>query len=443
MINSLKNMLFNDWKWKLCALGFAVALWFICMNVTGTIIKVETIGVPLTIRNQDRLEEMVLQNEAAIKSTTVYLQVKGKQEEIERLKNDKDKIAAYINLGLMELRYIKNPGEPQSTLIYIDIDPLYRGVEVLNRTPRDFVVVIDKYETETKEVTVVPMGVAAEDYKYVKSESEPVNVKISGARSTLAKVAEIRAEVDIKDKTSGVELDVEPKAYDIDGYLVSGVEIKPETVNVKVSINKLGKIPILKPSYILEPPEGYVVTDIEWEPKYVEVIGLEEDIADMNPISLPDEDVSSLTDSKVYPYDLRAFLPSTLQIVNGTPQDAFTTITIERLVEKELNIQVKNLNIKGYTFTTEFMEETIPITIQAVESVIGNIDENDIIGSVDLAGLVDGVYTVPVDFILPEGVGIVGEQPTAEVTVSGNTPAETALPDTGDVTPKPSAASAP
>ncbi len=183
-------------------------------------------------------------------------------------------------------------------------------------------------------------------------------------------------------------------------------------------------MPILQPSIVGEPPASYVITDVNWEPTYAEVMGSEEAINNMGSISLDPVDVSSFTSNQEKTYDLWAYLPNTLQIVNRTPQQVTVTFKVERLIEKQLALPISALTIRGYSVGAAFTEETIPVTIQAIQSVIGGIEADDIIGTVDLTGLTEGVHTVPITLRLPTGVTVVGTPPTTEITISGGLPPE-------------------
>ncbi|MDR2903125.1 MAG: hypothetical protein LBU77_01260 [Clostridiales bacterium] len=421
MISGLKGLILKDLKWKICALGFSVALWLYCMNVTGATIKTDTISLRLTIDNEASLasENLVLENKAELESRYILLQIRGKREDVERLKRDTAKIKAYIDLAPIELHNSQKLGERQSTGVYVEKSGEFSGVEVINKTPPTVGITLDRYEKITRDIKVITSGNPSDNYSAGKTSANPETVEIWGARSTLAKIDYVGVNVDINGKTEDVTLSTAPIAYDVDNNIVAGdIKILPETADVSVSINKWGQMPIVRPTYTGGPPDGYVITAVEWEPKYAEVVGSEEAINTMQPIVLTPEDVSGFTMDKAVPHDLGDYLSEGLQIRNGTPQEVVVTYQVEQLIEKTFEIPVSALNVRGYTAGAVFTEETVSVTVQAIQSVISAVIPTDLVGTVDLTGLGGGTHTVPVTFALRDGVKIAGITPATEITIT-------------------------
>ncbi len=421
-MNILRRLILNNFRWKLFSLLFAIGMWFYCMNVTADVQTTTTIYVPLKVQNDEAFaaDSMLLQNKSALLETTVRLKVKGRRADIDNLERNKalqEGFMAYIDLGLIELRYAKDISTPLPTTVFLK--KVY-GYEVLEQTPSTVNVTLEKYVSQATDVTVTTEGKAAEGFTDLAKEITLDKVVVSGPQTPVSMVSEVRITVNIKGATSGVTTEAEPKAYDFQGNEIKDVQITPSTIKVTIPIYKLAKIPIAKPEYKGEPPAGYEITGIDWNPKYAEIMGIESDIENMREITLmPIEGVNTFTETTDVPYDLRAYLPTNIQIVNGTAQEIVATIYVEKIDKKTITISSDKISINGAVNQVTFNDPGVNVALSGVESAIDETNESSISGFIDVSGLAPGQHNVLVTLNLPPGVKIVGLNPRIKITVAG------------------------
>ena len=422
-MKNILDMFIHNWLWKLSALAFAIGLWFICMNTIGDEPRTESLQLTLTIRNIDQLAEnnIVIQNQQKLENTKINLRVSGKFSDIQALTRDTAALAkaAYIDMSVIDMRYSKEMGVELPAYVRIQLP---NTVKVIEKDPETVPVMLDKYVTRGMSVSINSIGEPAQDYKALDGVSTPETVRVSGPQTLLNQISQIRVDVDITGAAEEIVASAPPKAYDSNNQEITGITIDPGTVDIVIPVEKRGKISISRPQYSGDPAPGYTVVDVEWEPKYAQVIGSEEDIQNAPPILIPPGELSieGWTETGTREYDLRNYLyehGQDISIENGTPQRVTMTVIIEPLVQKSFEVPVSKLTIKGLTRGVEFIGDTVPITLEGRESLMEKMTEDDIAGSLSLINLAPGEHTVPVIFAIPSGIAVIGDTPAVTIII--------------------------
>ncbi|MDR1209621.1 MAG: hypothetical protein LBK41_04840 [Clostridiales bacterium] len=389
------------------------------MNMTSDAELSYVLSVPLQIVGDEQFaaEDMLLQNKTAVSNTYIRVSVKGKRGDIDALGRDKsirDKFVAYVDLSLMELRYAKELGAAIPTQVFLSKPAEYTVVE---KSPETVSVILEKYTRSEKELTVHTTGKTADGYTSLPKEVEPITVDVTGPLSLVSKVSEVAVTVSVQGAVSAVTETVTPVALDFEGNEVADVTISPKELEVTVPIYKLAKIPINKPEYRGEPPEGYVVTGIDWNPKYAEVMGTEEELAAQDPIALmPLEGIGEMTANAKESYDLLAYLPMNIQIVNGTQREIVVDIFIEPEETKTVEIAGDEIRFIG-TAPGDFSPELILVEVIGARSLIEELDVSKISLVAETSELEPGEHEITVGVNLPAGVKLAGEAPRIIVVI--------------------------
>jgi YbbR domain-containing protein len=415
----IRKYVLSNFRWKALSVVFAVFLWFFCMNMTSDAELSYVLSVPLQIVGDEQFaaEDMLLQNKTAVSNTYIRVSVKGKRGDIDALGRDKsirDKFVAYVDLSLMELRYAKELGAAIPTQVFLSKPAEYTVVE---KSPETVSVILEKYTRSEKELTVHTTGKTADGYTSLPKEVEPITVDVTGPLSLVSKVSEVAVTVSVQGAVSAVTETVTPVALDFEGNEVADVTISPKELEVTVPIYKLAKIPINKPEYRGEPPEGYVVTGIDWNPKYAEVMGTEEELAAQDPIALmPLEGIGEMTANAKESYDLLAYLPMNIQIVNGTQREIVVDIFIEPEETKTVEIAGDEIRFIG-TAPGDFSPELILVEVIGARSLIEELDVSKISLVAETSELEPGEHEITVGVNLPAGVKLAGEAPRIIVVI--------------------------
>lgn len=224
-------------------------------------------------------------------------------------------------------------------------------------------------------------------------------VVIKGAEHTLEKVATVKALVDVSkivDADIGVSSldDIKLVAYDSDGKIVKGVEMEPNKLSAKVTIESpKKKVPIkVVPTGDLE--FGKAIDSIVTDISEITVYG-DQDILDELDYLPVEVDVSGLNVNKQY--DVIISKPSGIKELSNTNVKVDVTLGTE--VSKEINdvfIETTNLDTNYKAVAIGENSSKTTVVVKGTKSVIDAIDSSMITAKVDLSGYSEGDYEVVV-----------------------------------------------
>ena len=407
-MEKILNILTKDIGWKMLSLLMAAALWFVGMNNHDPSI-LQDYDVKLTILNKDKItsNKFVLLNESSLEASTINITFRGRRSQIANLTKARNEIVAYIDLNPIDVSNYKDIGKPLSVTVKVKLPESLNAsnYERVNIYPDTKEFTLDHLVSEYKEVEVVQIGKIAEGYIAMEPVVEPERILISAARSIIETVEAIRVEVDIKDITEDFTGTYETKVFNENGGEVLQLDKSVQEVQVTIPIKKSARIPILNPVIEGEAPEGYEFTDISLEPRYVEVIGTEEEIAKMSVLRLEPLIIKGINQKEVY--DLRGGLMHTrLSIKPGTPQEVIVTVGMEKQEIRTYQIQNENVAILN-TEEDIIMPSEVGITLRGLQARLDALNLENIQVSIDLENLVEaGEYEILADVIVPNGVFI-------------------------------------
>ncbi len=262
------------------------------------------------------------------------------------------------------------------------------------------VIIYDKV-SETKSLTVDVLNKDALDPKLVIDDVS-VNVDkviVKGAEHQLAKVASVKALVDINNLVSqdvGTQTmkDITLKAYDVNGSVVD-VEIVPGKVNADVTISSPSKELAIKVVPNGEVAFGKAIKTIEASATKVVVYGPLDILKDLNYIEVPIDieglkaDLIGTKKDLVKPTGVRSMSINSITI----------DIKLDTVTDKDISdvrIDFRNLDTAYRANAATVADETVVINVKGVASVLEKITSESISAYVDLTGLTEGVHEVEV-----------------------------------------------
>lgn len=262
------------------------------------------------------------------------------------------------------------------------------------------VIIYDKV-SETKSLTVDVLNKDLLDSKLV-IDNISVNVDkviVKGAEHQLAKVASVKALVDINNLVSqetGTQTmkDITLKAYDINGSVVD-VEIVPSKVDADITISSPSKELTIKVIPIGQVAFGKAIKTIEASATKVVAYGSLEALKDLNYIEVPIDveglkaDLIGTKQDLIKPTGIRSMSVSSITV----------DIKLDTVTDKDITdvrIDFRNLNDSYRANAATVADETVVINVKGVESVLEKITSEFINAYVDLTGLTEGVHEVEV-----------------------------------------------
>ena len=231
-----------------------------------------------------------------------------------------------------------------------------------------------------------------------KVELDTAEVIIKGAQYQLDKVATVKALVDISkidNPTVGETTlsDIQLVAYDMKGLIID-VEIVPKTVQATIEIASPSKVVPIKVV-----PEGNIsfgkaISKLTSSVESVTIYGDEETLSNIKNIEVP-VNVEGLSGTKKY--------TATIKKPAGIREISETTTTINISVENQTTKEIEdiplvyeNLSDKYSINAASGSDASVSVVVKGVESVIKEIDKDNIKVYVDLKGYGPGTHDVDV-----------------------------------------------
>lgn len=102
-----------------------------------------------------------------------------------------------------------------------------------------------------------------------------LQAEVSGAQSRVAQVVAVEAPLDLGDQRASFETDVRLEPVDVEGRVVAGVNISPQTAHASVAISQRENVREFNVRPLLEGtlPEGYFIAELSYIPMTVYLSG--------------------------------------------------------------------------------------------------------------------------------------------------------------------------
>ncbi|MCL2564307.1 MAG: CdaR family protein [Defluviitaleaceae bacterium] len=411
--------------WKITALVLAIILWIIAVNIEDPIETRQFLSVRVGFENMETLNRLglVLLNQEEIERSLVTARLQANRRLLTQMESSD--LRAYVDLGSAIFAYADLVGERITAPMNLRL-PDFAAANIINHNtvPASVTLLLDRIDTREFSVSVVKVGELPTGYVSMTPTAAPQVVNITGPRTILDSIVNVRAQVDLTDISLDHYAMGVIEVYNENNIdITERVSVDPVEVEIFVPVNLRAQIPVITPALTGALPAGYVVTNIGIEPPYIDIVGRREDLADFRGITLDPIDISGMTGTIVVQQDARDSLRATpLSVQNARPHEIDITITIEREEILELVIPIENIDITGeseYVLRAEFPENLV-LRVVGVRRLINGLNLDLINTSVDITDLREGLNNLIVEIALPNGI----RQADLEVYLSINVPFE-------------------
>ena len=414
--NKLKKaigIITDNFGLKLLAVIISCGLWFVVNNITDPRIEKPFNNIPVEIINADMVTSEGKVYEVLDDTNVVNVTVVGKRSVLNYISKDDIKAVA----DMSKLTFMNTVG--------IEVSSSRNNSELEFRTNIDNVkLAIEDMKRVQMIINTATVGQPAEGYVVGSVTASQNIVRLSGPESLINQIDHVDAMANIDGYSSDINTSVELKLYDADGNEIrsSSIKMNIATINVAVTILATKEVPL---SFTVadEPAEGYVVNgEVISVPETVTLAGRKNVLDAITKVNVADplitvadakEDVTAIVNIKKY-------LPTGTQFADSSfSGNVSVTVGVEPLVKKELEIPSKNFAAgnkpNGYQLTLKEVDQedsyriTISGTREAVnavnaEDVIGVIDMNLLLDTLELAEWKEGTYPGEITFNLPDNV---------------------------------------
>lgn len=264
---------------KILSLGLAALIWFIIVNIDDPAI-IRTFRLSVEKRNEDVIASQGMCYEV-LEGDAVTITVKGKRSVVESLTTSD--FSAYADLSKLSrwnavpikvelTKYLAESDTPSITLGSVDT------------------LIVSLEETETKQfkVNVVKKGTVEEGYCIGDLKTKPNIIQVTGAKSQISKIDEVRVEIDVSNASEDFTTSGVPKVYDVDGKEINSSKMTFSTAEVKV-VGTLLNTKMIPVDIEIQgnPLYGYSYSSTEYEPKSVTIAGEMNALNEVSKIVIP------------------------------------------------------------------------------------------------------------------------------------------------------------
>ena len=294
--------------------------------------------------------------------------------------------------------------EAGSHNVPVRVRSLADEVRVRSVTPESVEVILEPVEQRSLPVTVVHANLPPLGFEVGEPELSAITVMVSGIRQLVDLVDVVVAAVDLAGATVGIEATAILQARTATGAAVSGVQIAPATVDVRVPVEQVTfrSSVAVEPQLTGRPRTGFRVAGVGVEPINVVVVGTLHALGGVEtvttvPISVAAREVDFRT-------DVELVLPA------GLALETETTVSVRVVIEPIrtetaflLPVEVVGLD-EGLVVGVRPL--LVTVTLEGPSLAIAEIVEERGNAIVDLTDLTPGLYPLPVEFNAMSGVTV-------------------------------------
>ena len=387
----MKNKIFNNFGYKILAVFFAILLWLIVINITDYSVSVTIEDIPVEQINTDVLDELD-QVYDVVKGGTVDIVVKGRRSVVNDLKTDD--FYAYADLSQMSI----------TNSVQINVEPKRRSLaDEITITCSDNMIQLSLEDKVSEQfpVRVVTDGTTMSGYAVGDAYATPNIITIEGPKSAVDKITDVVVTVSVRNASEDLMAVGDIVLLDAYGEEIINdkIVLSQESADANVIIYPIKTIDVnveIKGTVM----DGYAVSEVVYQPKTIDVAGLDEDLEKIDEINIDNISVSGMYESLQTTVNINDYLPDGI-ILAQQLADIAITVDIEKVTSKEISITADDITLtdkkSGYEYEVELSND-FKVEISGLENVITDMTVTDIIPVINCADLDLGANTVRIDF---------------------------------------------
>lgn len=395
----LCRTLLNNWPLKLLSLTIAIALWVGLITQDPTLTREKTFrDVTVSVNNVDILKRngyiVVTDIHALLDDVTVTVDVPQTRYGEAAASNYN------VRVDLNRLQYAE--GMQELPILYTSTST---NGTVTRVNPPSITVQVEEYVSQSYiPVNVAETGETPEGFYLADVSRDPEWVTISGPRSLVEQVEQVRVTLDrstLEAREGRIEraldyelLDGEGKPVVSDMLEVTRESVLRDRINVAVTLFPQKDVAIQNARlYTGTPAPGYTVTDVIVNPPVVSIAGSRSIIntADLLMTSRL-VNVSGLTDSVSQEVELSR--PLNLQWISATWVTVTVVIQPVNETGRAMDVPVRLIGVPD-GWTADMQQESAVVTITGEESWVDGLTADQISLVCDVTGLAAGAHEVP------------------------------------------------
>ncbi len=355
------------------------------INTLNTAISVEVQGLP---------EDMVA---TGAENARVQVEIRAPESVWSRIRAEgTEAVDAYIDLTGVTTGTVETP-------VLVEVGP--QPSEVTQRSPETIKLTVERIAEKEVPVNVRIQGSPAVGFSAEAHEVAPQSVRVRGPESQVIEVVRADVTVSIEGRQSNLRGDYEPVPMNEDGETVARVDVMPESVTVNIPIAQLGfyrDIPVFTGALLVQPAPGYRISDIEYYPQVVKVVGRPELVQSVQFLQTEPITLDGITQTVTTQVDLQT--PPGLSLLQPASPEVTVTLSVE-VIRSGLTLEISP-TIRGLApgLTAEVGPDSVVVILSGPFAVMDELAAEDVEVILDLAGYRRGEYTIVPQVTVPAQV---------------------------------------
>lgn len=404
---------------KLLSLAIAIIVWIVIVNIDNPTVTKLFRDIPVEIINENvvKSKEKVY---SVVEGSTVDILVKGRKSVLDYIKaSDLRAVADLRNLTFTNAVPIL-PSCTKSNAVECSLGDI-----------KTLKISLEDMSTKQFKVTPVQKGIPEDGYFIGSMKVKPNMIQVSGAKSQIAKIDQIRVDADVSNAMKDFTTTGKPKAYDADGRIldISGFTFSSKKVAVFCDILQTKQVSIL-----LSPqnaPEREKIL-LEYEPKQITIAAETEILKKMNRIVIP-IDLTKIEEKLETELNIVEYLPKNIQLADKTHSIVVRAQRQQKPQEqtKVISFSTDQIGIENLesNLQVQFEENQVEVAVSGLENKLKALSVEALKPILNCKGLNDGIQQVKLSFQKIDGVQIADVEVNVTLTKL-NTPEDQVKQDT-------------
>ena len=387
----MKKKIGNNLSLKILSLAIAILVWLLVVNINNPISTKSFIVSDVELLNEAYIDadgKMCMQDEEQV---PIRVTIKAQRKILDRISLNDIRAVADLQQAV----------SPQNMSLHLE-----------DKDTQEFVVNVNTNNTKPDR-----------GYEIGALTSNPEKIKITGPVSLINKIDKVNASIDVDGAMEDVTQETDVKIIDKNGEEFTDTDMGYLNVSKVYVTAKLWKVQSnvrISAEYSGTPAAGYQVESIMTTPNVISIAGSEDALASLkeqnNTIWLPGSvaDISDRNSDFEEKINISDYLPDGLKLTSDSSEDVFVRVNILPEGSNVCEVPTKNIivNDSPEGMQVSFDTAKIEIRVKKTSDDLADLTEGDIKASIDLKGMSEGSYEVPVSIEIPKGYELVDEVTT-------------------------------
>ena len=405
----MKKAILNNWSLKLLSLIIALVIWLIIVNYDNPNTTRVISGIPIDVLGTETLTANDMTYRVA-GNQTASVRVRCPRRLAQQLK-----VADFRATADFSQLYSFTNQVP----VVITCTNSRVLDEYLTQITQSLEVTIEDIITRQIDVGVNVGGTPSDGCQVGEVTPSPSVVTVRAPESIANQISAAGVSVDVNTLSESTTLHASLDLYNAGGSVIDttgmdSLELSSAEIAVAVEIENVKNVSI---AYTVAGQDsvakGYRYAGSTITPETVKVAGRKIKLLDLKSISLPEGelDVTGSTETVEKNYQLSDLqLPEGISLVDSPETEIHIELLVEKLETKTFELDLSRVTEINLDDSLQIANEDakLSVTVEGLASDLAALEASEISGTLDLAGLTEGTYSVTAEVSVPDGFRLVG-----------------------------------